>query len=58
MNARRIATMRVDEPLFRLWIKPGLSAEEYQQAAGAICRHLVVRRNRLVIATLLPSGRR
>jgi hypothetical protein len=33
--------MKIEEPLFRLWIKPGLSAEEYQQAAGAICRHLV-----------------
>jgi hypothetical protein len=30
-----------DEPLFRLWIKPGLSAEEWAEAAHAIARILV-----------------
>jgi hypothetical protein len=33
--------MKVEEPLFRLWIKPGLSAEERGEAAHAICRILV-----------------
>jgi hypothetical protein len=33
--------MKVDEPLFRLWIKPGISVEERAEVAHAICRFLV-----------------
>jgi hypothetical protein len=33
--------MRVEEPRFRLWINPALTAEEYQEAASEICRILI-----------------
>lgn len=33
--------MKIEEPLFRLWIRPGLSAEEYAEVAHAISRHLI-----------------
>jgi hypothetical protein len=32
--------MMIEGPRFRLWLEPNLSAEEYQQAASAICRIL------------------
>jgi hypothetical protein len=34
-------TVKIEDQLFRLWIRPGLSAEEYAEASHAIFRHLV-----------------
>ena len=33
--------MKVEGPKFRLWFDPGISAEEFNEAAGEICRVLV-----------------
>jgi hypothetical protein len=33
--------MKVSGPKFRLWFDPGISAEEFNEAAGEICRVLV-----------------
>jgi hypothetical protein len=33
--------MKIEEPLFRLWIRPGLSAEEYAETAHEISRILI-----------------
>jgi hypothetical protein len=33
--------MKIEEPLFTLWIKPGISVEERAQAAHSVFRHLI-----------------
>jgi hypothetical protein len=53
--------VKLEEPSFRLWIKPGLSAEEWAEAAHAIARILVdpprpvAERRRVAVRTALAQ---
>ena len=51
--------MKIEEPFFRIWIKPGISTEERAEAAHALFRILidpprsVVERRRVAVRTAL-----